>query len=240
MTRLIPGKTKVEVELFRSVTLGDIVLGGLALGMISLVLVSGLPHKYAICLGIAFVAGLLLTRIDTQANYLYLLHILRHFGYDRHFARLYTDEALVERGEGRGKEAAFRELFAQDPFAAQKPEQERRGAEEAENGPAPSAGEKKAVKEARKLRRQELKTAEKARKKARREHRGGKAALGQRVQQLFRFSLPGEGGGAAECRSRRRAGGGVHQAPLLSPDPAHGCAKRALAAHGRRTLRGAA
>ena len=111
MTRLIPGKTKVEVELFRGVTLGDVLVGGVTAAMLMLVVLSNLPYKFGICIVVCSVAGLLLFRIDEQANYRYLLHVLGHFGYDRHLAKTYTDKMLVERGEGRMDEAAFNELF---------------------------------------------------------------------------------------------------------------------------------
>ena len=113
MTRLIPGKTKVDVELFRGVTLGDIAVAGVGVAMIILVILSTLPYKFGICIGVAAVVGLLLFRIDEQPNYRYLLHILIFFGYDRHFAKLFSDKQLVERGEGSVEEAAFDELFLQ-------------------------------------------------------------------------------------------------------------------------------
>ncbi len=113
MVRLIPGKTKVDIELFRGVTLGDILVAGVGITMLILVLISSLPYKFAICIGIAAVAGLLLFRIDDQANYRYLLHILAYFGYDRRFSKGYTDKMLVERGEERMEEAAIDELFRQ-------------------------------------------------------------------------------------------------------------------------------
>ena len=113
MVRLIPGKTKVDIELFRGVTLGDILVAGVGITMLILVLISSLPYKFAICIGVAVVAGLLLFRIDDQANYRYLLHILAYFGYDRRFSKAYTDAMLVERGEGRMEEAAIDELFRQ-------------------------------------------------------------------------------------------------------------------------------
>ena len=114
MTRLIPGKTKVDVELFRGVTLGDVLVAGVGAAMIILVVLSNLPYKFGISIGVAAVAGLLLFRIDEQPNYRYLLHILGHLGYDRRFARTYTDKMLLERGEGRMDEAAFDELFRQN------------------------------------------------------------------------------------------------------------------------------
>ena len=114
MTRLIPGKTKVEVELFRGVTLGDIIVAGVGLGMLILVILSTLPHKFAICVGVGALAGLLLFRIDEQANYSYLLHILSFFGCDRRFSKRFSDKHLLERGEGSAAEAAFDELFRQN------------------------------------------------------------------------------------------------------------------------------
>ena len=114
MTRLIPGKTKVEVELFRGITLGDVFVAGIGVTMIVLVILSSLPHKFGVCIGVGAVAGLLLFRIDEQPNYRYILHILGHFGYDRHFAKTYTDKMLVERGEGRIGDAAFDELFRKE------------------------------------------------------------------------------------------------------------------------------
>ncbi len=113
MTRLIPGKTKVDVELFRGVTLGDLLVAVVGAAMVVLVLLSTLPHKFGICIGIGGVVGMLLFRMDGQPNYRYLLHILAFLGYDRRFAKTYTDRMLVERGEGRAADAAFDELFKQ-------------------------------------------------------------------------------------------------------------------------------
>ena len=113
MVRLIPGKTKVDVELFRGVTLGDVVVAGVGLVLIVLLILSNLPYKLGICIGVAGVLGLLLFRIDDQANYKYILNILGHFGYDRRFAKTYSDQMLVERGEGTVADAAMKELFRQ-------------------------------------------------------------------------------------------------------------------------------
>ena len=53
MNRLIPGKTKVQVELFRGVKIGDIIVSAIGLTMIVFVLISSLPYKLAFCVGIA-------------------------------------------------------------------------------------------------------------------------------------------------------------------------------------------
>ena len=104
--RLIPSKTKVEIELFKGVTLADILVGGVALVMIVLVLISSLPGRIFVCFGIALLAVGLLVRLDAVPNYLYLLHILRHLGYMRHFARK-ADEATLQ-GESSTPQAAAR------------------------------------------------------------------------------------------------------------------------------------
>ena len=93
--RLIPGKTKVKVELFKGVGIGDLIIGGLALLLIILLLTSSLPGKLYICLGLLFFAVVLLVRFDTEPNYKYLAHVLRHFGYRRSFRRTAEERELA-------------------------------------------------------------------------------------------------------------------------------------------------
>ena len=111
MNRLIPGKTKVQVELFRGVTVGDVAVALVGAAMLILVVISSLPHKLGICTTVVSIAALLLVRIDERANYVYLLGIFVHFAYDRRFGRLYTDEMLTARANGTADEASFNELF---------------------------------------------------------------------------------------------------------------------------------
>ena len=133
MNRLIPGKTKVQVELFRGVTIGDVAVAGVGAAMLILVLLSSLPHKLGICAAVVFLAALLLVRIDDRANYAYLLGILVHFAYDRRFGRLYTDEMLTARADGTADDAAFDKLFRDGgrPGEAAKEGRARRKAEKA-------------------------------------------------------------------------------------------------------------
>ena len=102
MRRLIPGKTKVSIELFKGVTIGDVIVCAIGFAMLLLVFISNLPWKLAICLTIVAIAALLLFRLDGQPNYIYLLHILTYFGYNKNFER-FTDDALLkdrfEKGE---------------------------------------------------------------------------------------------------------------------------------------------
>ncbi len=108
MQRMIPGKTKVHIELFRGVTIGDVIVAGVAAAMLVFVILSNLPGKLFFCIGIVGLAAVLLVRLDEQPNYLYLLHILSYLGYRRSFAKLYRDQELL--GES-AKQAAFDGLF---------------------------------------------------------------------------------------------------------------------------------
>ena len=109
--RLIPGKTKVKVELFRGVRIADVVIAAIFAGLLLLVFTSNLPGKLYFALGIVLIAVALLVRMDSEPNYIYLLHILRHWGYHRHFARIFTDEELMRmQAEGR-ENVSFERLF---------------------------------------------------------------------------------------------------------------------------------
>ena len=94
--RLIPGKTKVQVELFKGITLSDILVSGVAGVMVVLVLLSSLPWRGAIALAVGVVAVGLVARMDTVPNYTYLLHILRHFGYVRRYGRRQNGQAASD------------------------------------------------------------------------------------------------------------------------------------------------
>ena len=111
MQRLIPGRTKVHIELFRGVTLRDVIVGVVALAMLIFVLLSNLPGKLYICGAIVLITVLLLIRLDEQPNYMYFLHILTFFGYKRRFERLQKDRQLLARGKGDMKQAALDVLF---------------------------------------------------------------------------------------------------------------------------------
>ncbi len=92
--RLIPGKTKVDIELFKGVTLPDILVGAVGASMVVLALLSTLPGKLYIALAVGLLTVGLVVRTDTVANYTYLLHIVRHFGYTRKFV---SDKKTVGR-----------------------------------------------------------------------------------------------------------------------------------------------
>ncbi|MBR5642051.1 MAG: DUF87 domain-containing protein [Firmicutes bacterium] len=118
MQRLIPGKTKVHIELFRGVTIGDVIVGAIAVAMLIFVLISNLPGRLFFCAGILFLTVLLLVRLDDQPNYVYLLHILSFFGYKRRFARNFSDNVLYDISEKGEHDAYMDQLFGEN---AEKP-----------------------------------------------------------------------------------------------------------------------
>ncbi len=83
--RLIPGKTKVQIELFKGISLWDMLVAGIGILLVLFVLISSLPGKFYIITGIVIIFAALLVRMDTVPNYRYLLQILRHFAYTRSY-----------------------------------------------------------------------------------------------------------------------------------------------------------
>ena len=115
--RLIPGKTKVQIELFKGVTLCDLAIALVAILLIVFVLTSSLPGQLFFVLGIVVIAAALLVRLDSEPNYIYLLHILRHLGYKRRYSRSVSDETLT------GKAASGEGSAPADTAPAETPEQ---------------------------------------------------------------------------------------------------------------------
>lgn len=93
---LIPGKTKVKIELFKGVSIADILIGVVGVMFVVLILVSNLPHKFIFTLVTVFVFAALLTRIDGDPNYIFILHILKHIALPKRFSKVYDDELLAK------------------------------------------------------------------------------------------------------------------------------------------------
>lgn len=124
MVRLIPGKTKVQIELFKGIRLADALVGLIAFLMIVFVVVSSLPFKFYIVLGLLCIACLLLVRLDTVPTYIYLLNMLRHFAYHRKYRRSTTDEQLLHPKESKKK--SFSKAFHKKDTASAAGEKERK------------------------------------------------------------------------------------------------------------------
>ena len=131
--RLIPGKTKVQIELFKGVSLADVLVGAVTIVLLILIFLSSLPLRLYIALAVLLVAALLLARLDTVPNYVYLLHILRHLSYPTRFERVTDDRRLRQKKSMNKKELAFHAVFDEEPeVVPKKPSREAEKARKAE------------------------------------------------------------------------------------------------------------
>ncbi len=112
--RIIPGNTKVQIEIFKGVGLWDLFIAAIGAIMLTLILVSTLPFKYVFAVIHFFIVALLLIRLDKEPNYLYLLHIIRHFAFSRRFERTDKDEVLFDIADRGENEVAFDEIFKEE------------------------------------------------------------------------------------------------------------------------------
>ena len=109
--RLIPGNTKVKIELFKGVTLGDVIVGIITLALATLVLLSTFPFRIGIAIAVLILGAWLIFRLDTTPNYIIMLNILRYIAYPKHFWRIFTDAHLVADGKEGKKGEQWNEWF---------------------------------------------------------------------------------------------------------------------------------
>ena len=128
--RLIPGKTKVQIELFKGVSLWDLVIGGIGIAMVLLVLFSSLPYKLAISIGIFVITGLMIVRLDTEPNYMMLLNILKHLAYSRRYEKVYDDEMILKKSDGSIKEDYLKQVQEKKKAQDQAPAEDKAAAKE--------------------------------------------------------------------------------------------------------------
>ena len=94
--RLIPGKTKVKIELFRGITLADVAVALVGLGIAALCAVSSLPFRWIIAAIVIGIFGMLLIRVNDEPLYIFFWHMLRYRAFPRRFYRVFNDKALVK------------------------------------------------------------------------------------------------------------------------------------------------
>ena len=107
--RLIPGKTKVQIELFKGIKISDIIVAAVALGMLALALNSSMSGKFAVSIIILVIGGGMLFRIDEEPTYFYVLHILQHLFY----VKDYRSSAAAQTA---GKKEKFGKVESVMPF----------------------------------------------------------------------------------------------------------------------------
>jgi hypothetical protein len=96
---LIPGKTKIQTEIFKGVSFADILIGIVTGIIFACLLFSNLPNKFMISVVLFFITALLVARVGGEPNYVLLLHVLRHLGAPRRYERVITDQQLLEKSK---------------------------------------------------------------------------------------------------------------------------------------------
>ncbi len=109
--RIIPGNTKVKIEIFNNFDLWDLLVACLAGIMLATILVSTLPIKGFFVVIHLVISVVLIARIDKEPNYRYVMHVIRHFGIGRFFDRMDTDEKLKDLYARGDNEVAFDQIF---------------------------------------------------------------------------------------------------------------------------------
>jgi len=62
--RLIPGKTKVKIELFKNITIPDVAVAMVGLSLVTLCTVTSFKFRWIIAIVVATIFGFLLFRLD--------------------------------------------------------------------------------------------------------------------------------------------------------------------------------
>ncbi len=114
--RLIPGKTKVKIEVFKHVTISDIIVGLIGLVAITLCAISSLPGRWIIAGIVAAVFALLLFRLDDEPFYVFLWNMLKYFAYPRRILRVYDDKAIKNISIG-DRQAILDDFFGSEDNA---------------------------------------------------------------------------------------------------------------------------
>ena len=85
--RIIPKKTKVNLEFFKGVEIPDLIVGLIGGGVIMAVLLSELPFRMWICSFFFVLTFALLVPLDDQKTYMIILHAVAFLARQRKFTR---------------------------------------------------------------------------------------------------------------------------------------------------------
>jgi len=85
--RIIPGKTKVRVELFKDVSLADFLVGLAFAGFMLLAVTSSAKGRLYYACGILFVGVMLLVKIGDEPNYMFFLSMIRHMSFHKSYRK---------------------------------------------------------------------------------------------------------------------------------------------------------
>ncbi|MBO4863679.1 MAG: DUF87 domain-containing protein [Eubacterium sp.] len=111
--RLIPGKTKVKIEVFRHVTIADVIVGLIGLVTVTVCAISSLPGRWIIAGIVAAIFALLLFRLDDEPLYVFLWNMLKYLAYPRRIVRVYDDNA-IKRMSNNDRQDILNEFFGEE------------------------------------------------------------------------------------------------------------------------------
>ena len=111
--RLIPGKTKVKIELFRGIMLGDIIVGVVTLALVALVILSTFPGRIYIAVGVAGLGAMLIIRLDKVPNYRLILNFMKYMSYPKIFGRTFSDKELLSKNDDKSLKEQWNEIFSE-------------------------------------------------------------------------------------------------------------------------------
>ena len=83
--RIIPKKTKVETELFKGVSIIDVLVGLFGAFVCVALITSNIPYRWWIAIGVLVVFVFLLMPLDDEKVYMLFIHFLRHFAIPHSF-----------------------------------------------------------------------------------------------------------------------------------------------------------
>ncbi len=99
--RLIPSDTKVKIEIFKGISIWDLLVGLVTGLLLVFVLVSDFPFRILFAAIIVVLGGFLLARIvEGEATYTHIMKVLRYLVLPKRFERIYTDDMLYEKSIG--------------------------------------------------------------------------------------------------------------------------------------------
>ena len=126
--RLIPGKTKVKMELFKGITLVDVIVVLVGLGIAALCALSSLPYRWIIAVFVMGIFGMLIVRVNDAPIYIFFWHMLRYLAFPRRFYRVFDDKALKNLKSADREQ--LMDTFYEDGAETEDEEEEKDPAEE--------------------------------------------------------------------------------------------------------------
>lgn len=129
---LIPKKTKVKSEIFRGIGMLDILLGAVGLLLIVFLMLTNYSLNTKMIIGgiIIVLFVFLLVRVDGEPNYIFMLHIINHVFFTKHYARFVDDDFLIKASQVGEFEAASDIVFAEEEKATLSPKEKKKAEKE--------------------------------------------------------------------------------------------------------------